>query len=144
VPEHDRIAEAAAEGRQHLRRERDLGDHGQYLPAVGQDARGGLEVHLGLAAPGDAEEEEDLMGRFGEDRLDGVERPALVTVSGRACARLDANSLLDRERVGRNDIGFGCSLPSPPRRVPERLDTAGSAALIASPRSRGSSRRASG
>ena len=63
VEDRDVVAEARAEAGDELRRERDLGDeHDRAAPGL---ARGGdgAQVHLGLAAAGDAVEEERLAAR---------------------------------------------------------------------------------
>jgi hypothetical protein len=86
VQQRDRIAEAAAEAADGLRRQGDLRDEDDHaLPAL-QRLRGNLEVDLGLAGPGDPVEQEALAGS--ERRRDFV--------GGRALRRVQADPLVDR------------------------------------------------
>ena len=52
VEDRDAIAEARTEAADRLRRERDLGHEHDDAAAALERRGGGLEVHLGLAAPG--------------------------------------------------------------------------------------------
>ena len=54
------VAERAAHPAHRLRREADLGHQDDGAPARGQRAPHGLEVHQGLAAAGDAEQQRAL------------------------------------------------------------------------------------
>ncbi len=84
VEERDPVAEARHEPAHERRRERDLGHEEDPAPAC---LPGGLqrgEVHLGLAAPGDAVEKELLRGSRADARGDRVDRRRAARTSGRA------------------------------------------------------------
>ena len=63
VQDGDRVAEARDEARDDLRRQRDLGDEHDHAAAVGERVRGGPQVDLGLARPGDAVQQQPLARR---------------------------------------------------------------------------------
>ena len=68
VQDGDRVAEARDEARHDLRRQRDLGDEHDHAAAVREGLRGGPQVDLGLARPGDAVQQQPLARRGGDDR----------------------------------------------------------------------------
>ena len=67
VQDGDAIAEAGLEAPERLRRQRDLGDEHDRAAAARERRRAGLEVDLGLAAPGRPGEEQ--MGAVSVHRL---------------------------------------------------------------------------
>ncbi len=69
MPRRGRRAEAVLEALQPLRRERDLGQQHQHLPARGEGRGDGLEIDLGLAGAGHAVEQGRREG-MGQDLVD--------------------------------------------------------------------------
>jgi hypothetical protein len=78
VQHRDLVSEAGAQARDDLVGERDLGDEHERLAPLAQRARDGAEVDLGLAASGDAVEQEALGAALGHRLLDGAEGLGLL------------------------------------------------------------------
>ena len=125
------VAEAAAQPRQDLVRERDLGHEHERLPALRERRRDRAQVDLRLAAAGDAVEQEGL----GAARATA----APISVSARPAARASAR----RRRVSVSSALASatsrCSSATRPRRTSARRPSeapgtrAASAAVAASP-----------
>jgi hypothetical protein len=77
VEKRNAIAEASPEAAQSLRGQRNLGHEDDRTPTTLQRGRAGLEVHLRLAAPGRAVQQERRGGASVEGRFDPPDRGAL-------------------------------------------------------------------
>ena len=97
VQHADAAAEAAAELRQHLRAERHLRHQDQRLPSLIARRLRRAQVDLGLAAGGDAVEQDRREAWAGERRLDHAQRLALAGGERHAVAERE----LDAPVLGR-------------------------------------------
>ena len=116
VQNGDAVAEPGSKATERLRRQRDLGDEHDRAQAARDRLRARLQVHLGLAAPGGAVEQE-VPTAGGDSGLDPLERGALRAAQlgrlGLAAERVVAARALllaaarrlrrrdERERAGR-------------------------------------------
>ena len=98
VEDRDRVAEALPEPPDRLRGERDLGHEHDRAEAARERRLAGLEVHLGLAAPGRPDEQQVRAGATRRGRRRSARSPSAcsaVSSSGAASPGSDSRSAGD-------------------------------------------------
>ena len=113
------VAEALAEARDDLRRQRDLGHEHEHAPVLRERVLGRAQVDLGLAGAGDAVQQQLLARRGGRDR---GERLRLWP---RELRRLAAGARADADVVGRAAHGLGAERHEPARLEPAQRGSVG-------------------